>query len=97
MALCSLQLETRQQKFIRMGITIFKSFICGGISSDIRKKFSFTATHNSYPLNIGLNLIFLGYYKVPPAGTCSVAKYIRNLSRLKIYFKQIKMELFFGN
>ena len=38
-----------------MGITIFKIFIWGGISSDIRSEISFTATRksfvHSYPLS----------------------------------------------
>ena len=35
MLLTMLQCETRLQKCIRMGITIFKTFIWGGISPDI--------------------------------------------------------------
>ena len=34
-----LQFERKLQKCTRMGITIFKFFISGGISSDIRSEF----------------------------------------------------------
>ena len=34
MQLATLQFELKLQKYIRMGITIFKIFIWGGISSD---------------------------------------------------------------
>ena len=37
----TLQFETRLQKCIRIGITIFKIFIWGGISSDIRLEIMF--------------------------------------------------------
>ena len=41
----ALQFESKLQTCIRMGITIFKIFIWGGISSDIYgRKFRFTAT-----------------------------------------------------
>ena len=36
--LATLKFETKLQKCIRMGITIFKKFIWGGISSDIRSR-----------------------------------------------------------
>ena len=41
MRLAMLQFETKLQKCIRMGITIFKIFIWGGISLDIRWKTTF--------------------------------------------------------
>ena len=41
MRLATLQFETRLYKGIRMGITIFKILIWGGISSDIRSKNTF--------------------------------------------------------
>ena len=40
-AVTMLQFETRLQKCIRMGITIFKIFTWGGISSDIRSDITF--------------------------------------------------------
>ena len=43
MRLAKLQFETRLQMCIRMGITILKIFILGGISSDIRSKITFLA------------------------------------------------------
>ena len=41
MQLATLQFETRLQKCIRMGITIFKIFVCGGILLDIRSEITF--------------------------------------------------------
>ena len=41
MQLVKLQFELKLQKCIRMGITIFKIFIWGGISLDIRSKITF--------------------------------------------------------
>ena len=41
--LATLQFETKLQKCIRMGITIFKIFIWGGILSDIQSEITFTA------------------------------------------------------
>ena len=43
MQLAMLQFETKLQKCIRMGITIFKNFISAGISLDIVYKSCFTA------------------------------------------------------
>ena len=43
MRLATLQFETKLWKCIRMGITIFKIFIWGGILSDIRSETGFTA------------------------------------------------------
>ena len=48
MRLAPLQFELKLQKCIRMGITIFKIFIWGGISSDIRWKSRFIRT--VYPM-----------------------------------------------
>ena len=39
--LATLKFETKLQECIRMGITIFKIFIWGGISSDIRSEIRF--------------------------------------------------------
>ena len=47
MRLVTLQFERKLQKSIRMGITIFKIFILGGISSDISGKSCFTATRKA--------------------------------------------------
>ena len=41
---CSKYLVIDVSKYIRMGITIFKFFIWGGISLDIRSEIIFTAT-----------------------------------------------------
>ena len=41
MRLAAIQLETKLQKCIRIGITIFKIFIWGGISSYIRLEITF--------------------------------------------------------
>ena len=41
MQLAMLQFETKLQKCIRMGITIFKIFIWGGILSDIHSEITF--------------------------------------------------------
>ena len=41
MLFATLQFETKLQKYIRMGITIFKIYIWGGISSDIRSEIMF--------------------------------------------------------
>ena len=41
MRLATLQFETKLQKYIRMGITIFKIWIWGGISSDIGSEITF--------------------------------------------------------
>ena len=44
MRLAMFQFETKLQKCIRMGITIYKIFIWGGISSDIHSEITFTAS-----------------------------------------------------
>ena len=41
MQLATLQIETKLQKCFRVGITIFKIFIWGGISLDIRSEITF--------------------------------------------------------
>ena len=62
MLLATVKFETKLQKCIRIGITIFKIFIWGGISLDIRSEITFYgyahASQNknfeySYPLNNG--------------------------------------------
>ena len=53
MRLATLQFELKLQKCIRMGITIFKSLIWGGVSLDIRSEIFFLF----YPLT--LNIICL--------------------------------------
>ena len=45
MRIATLQFEKHLQKCIRIGITIFKIFIWGGISSVYGRKSRFTATH----------------------------------------------------
>ena len=44
--LATLQFEMKLQKCIRMGITIFKIFIWGGVSSDIKSKVTFYGLHS---------------------------------------------------
>ena len=45
----TLQFETKLQKCIRMGITIFKIFIWGGISSDILSEITFYGSARASP------------------------------------------------
>ena len=49
MRLATLQVERKLQKCIRMGITIFKNFIWGGISSDIRLEITFYSSARESP------------------------------------------------
>ena len=49
MRLAMLQFETKLQKCIRMGIIIFKIFIWGGISSDIRSEITFHVSAGALP------------------------------------------------
>ena len=49
MRLAMLQFEKRLQKCIRMGITIFKIFIWGGISSNIRLEITFYGSTRASP------------------------------------------------
>ena len=51
MRLATLQFETRLQKCIRMGITIFKTFIWGGISSDLHSEIKFYGSTQALLLN----------------------------------------------
>ena len=41
--------ESKMLKCIRMGITIFKIFICGGLSSDIRSEITFYGSAYTLP------------------------------------------------
>ena len=45
-----------------MGITIFKIFIWGGISSDIRSEITFYGSAYASPLNLLSNRIYRGSY-----------------------------------
>ena len=47
--LATLQFETKLQKCIRMGISIFKFLIWGGISSDIRLEITFNGSARASP------------------------------------------------
>ena len=49
MQLAALQFEMREQKCIKMGITIFKIFILGGISLDIRSEITFYVSAHASP------------------------------------------------
>ena len=49
MRLATLKVEMKLQKCIRMGITIFKFFIWGGISLDIRSEITFYGSALSLP------------------------------------------------
>ena len=49
MRLVTLQFETKLHKCIRIGITIFKFFIWGGISSDIRSEIMFYGSARASP------------------------------------------------
>ena len=49
MRLATLQFEMKLQKCIRMGITIFKIFIWGGITSDIRSEITFYGSAGASP------------------------------------------------
>ena len=49
MRLATLHFDTKLQKCIRMGITIFKIFIWGGISSDIRSEITFYGSARASP------------------------------------------------
>ena len=44
-----LKFETKMQKCIRMGITIFKIFIWGGMSLDIRSEITFYGSARASP------------------------------------------------
>ena len=57
MWLATLQFETGLQKCIRMGITIFKIFIVGGISSDISWEIMFYGSARKSMYNIISDLI----------------------------------------
>ena len=59
MRLATLQFETRLQKCIRMGITIVKIFIWGGL-----RKFSFMATGDNIFIWGGISKFHLGRYIV---------------------------------
>ena len=45
----TLKIEIKLHKCIRMGITIFKIFIWGGISSDIRSEITFYGSARASP------------------------------------------------
>ena len=49
MGLSTLRFESKLQKYIRMGITIFKIFIWRGISSDIRSEITFYGSAHASP------------------------------------------------
>ena len=49
MRLATQQFETKLQKCIKMGISIFKIFIWGGISSDIRSEITFYGSAYTSP------------------------------------------------
>ena len=52
MRLATLQFEIKRKKNIRMGITIFKIFIWGGISSDVRLESTFYGSTRTLPSNV---------------------------------------------
>ena len=47
--LATLKFETKLKKCIRMGITVFKIFIWGGIPSDIRSEMTFYGSARTSP------------------------------------------------
>ena len=63
MRLAILQFETKLQKSIRMGIAIFKIFIWGGTSSDIRSEITFPIVYPTINLR---NENFEYSYILPP-------------------------------
>ena len=52
MRLATLQFETKLQKYMRMGITIFKISIWGGVSSDIRSEITFYGAAGAELFNV---------------------------------------------
>ena len=61
MGLATLQFETKLQKCIRMGITIFKIFIWGGIPFDIQWEITFLHLRSQVTVKLNFRLYFLRY------------------------------------